>query len=75
MSDKVEVRVQLHLEFADEEEMHKAADSIHDQLVGNPDYIDSRIILSKGPLDANPNCADLTIFKDATTHPTITLQF
>lgn len=75
MSDEAEVRIQMHLEFADEEEMLTMADSIHSQLVGNPDYIDNRIILSKNPLDADLNCVDLTIFKDAMTHPAITLQF
>lgn len=51
------------------EEMCKIRDKIHDQLVGNIDYIDSNIVLNDGCVDENS--VWLGIFKECKEVPDI----
>lgn len=55
------------------EEEWEVAQKIHEQLVGNPDYIDCRIILnmSSDRGDETENEVHLYIFDDAESNPEI----
>lgn len=53
----------------DESEKMIIATKIHEQLVGNQDYIDSNILLNCDRLEA----VDLFIFEECTEIPTITI--
>lgn len=51
-----------------EQEKLEVGTKIHNQLVGNDDYINTRILLN---MDDNDNIVTLTIFEDAKSIPEI----
>lgn len=51
-----------------EQEKLEVGTKIHNQLVGNDDYINTRILLN---MDDNENIVTLTIFEDAKSIPEI----
>lgn len=63
----MEIKRQITIKVEDDKERLAIANSIHEQLVGNPDYIDSRIILNVGEE------VNLYIFDDCQEIPTIVL--
>lgn len=65
--DCMEIKRQIAIKVEDDKERLAIANSIHEQLVGNPDYIDSRIILNVGEE------VNLYIFDDCQEIPTIVL--
>ena len=57
----------IKITVADEDEQLKIGNSIHEQLRGNKDYMDSNIVLN---LDTK-NKINLYIFKECNSEPTI----
>lgn len=57
----------IKITVADEDEQLKIGNSIHEQLRGNKDYMDSNIVLN---LDTK-NEINLYIFKECNSEPTI----
>lgn len=53
-----------------EQEKLEVGTKIHNQLVGNDDYINTRILLN---MDDDDNVVTLTIFEDSKTMPEITI--
>lgn len=58
-----------------EEEESAVMESIHNQLVGNPDYIECRIILNNSSTrnDGTKNEVHVYIFNDSESNPQITI--
>ena len=68
------IRRQIIIKTQDNEEEYKIANKIHEQLAGNQDYIDSRIVLNMANDrldDDTKNEVHLYIFNDSETDPEI----
>ena len=63
------VKKHIKIKVNDDKEQLAIANSIHEQLVGNPDYIDSRIVLN---IDVDGE-VNLYIFDDCKEDPTIVI--
>ena len=63
------LKMEVTIVTENEEEKMKVGEHIHNQLVGNQDYIDSNIVLN---IDT-PNTVILDIFKECKNIPTITI--
>lgn len=63
------LKMHITIRTADEEEQMRVGNSIHEQLCGNKDYIDSNIVLS---IDAD-NEVNLYIFNECTDIPDIVI--
>lgn len=63
------VKKHIKIKVNDDKEQLAIANSIHEQLVGNPDYIDNRIVLN---IDADGE-VNLYIFDDCKEDPTIVI--
>lgn len=72
----MKLKRQIIIKANSAEEEFEIANSIHEQLVGNSDYIDCRIILnlSADRRDGTTNEVHLDIFEDATTEVDITVR-
>ena len=70
-----EIKRMVIIKTQSREEEFRIADKIHNQLVGNPDYIESRICLnmSKDRDDGTENEVHLIIFNDSESEPEITI--
>ena len=70
-----EIKRMVIIKTQSREEEFRIADKIHNQLVGNPDYIESRICLnmSKDRDDGTENEVHLIIFNDSESDPEITI--
>ena len=68
-----EIKRMVIIKTQSREEEFGIADKIHNQLVGNPDYIESRICLnmSKDRDDGTENEVHLIIFNDSESDPEI----
>lgn len=65
-----ELKMHISIKTINNEEKMRIGNSIHDQLVGNSDYIDSNIILN---ID-DENEVNLYIFKECENVPKITIE-
>ena len=63
------VKKHIKIKVNDDKEQLAIANSIHEQLVGNPDYIDNRIVLN---IDVGGE-VNLYIFDDCKEDPTIVI--
>ena len=63
------VKKHIKIKVNDDKEQLPIANSIHEQLVGNPDYIDNRIVLN---IDVDGE-VNLYIFDDCKEDPTIVI--
>lgn len=63
------IKYDITIETANEDEKMAVGNSIHNQLVGNKDYIDSNIILNVDGYET----VRLLIFEECTNVPKITL--
>lgn len=70
-----QLRRQIIIKTASEEEEFRIAEKIHEQLVGNQDYIDCNIILnmSADRLDGTVNEVHVYIFDESESDPAITI--
>lgn len=68
-----EIKRMIIIKTQSREEEFRIAEKIHNQLVGNPDYIEDRICLnmSKDRDDDTENEVHLLIFTDAESDPEI----
>lgn len=65
-----ELKMHISIKTINNEEKMRIGNSIHDQLVGNSDYIDSNIILN---ID-DENEVNLYVFKECENVPKITIE-
>lgn len=70
--DESKVRRLITIECVDNEDARKVAEDIHNQLVGNKDYIESNIMLSLDPWDLS-NKVELYFFEECIDIPEITI--
>lgn len=70
-----ELRRQIIVKCLSKEEELAVATHIHDQLVGNPDYKENRIVLNMSDArnDGTENEVHVYIFNDAVSDPYITI--
>lgn len=70
-----EIKRMVIIKTQTKEEEFRIAEKIHNQLVGNSDYIESRICLnmSRDRDDATENEIHLIIFNDSESDPEITI--
>ena len=65
-----DLKMHIIVKTVNEEEKMRIGNSIHEQLVGNKDYIDSNIILN---ID-NKNEVNLYVFNECENIPNITIK-
>lgn len=70
-----EIRKMIIVKTQSREEEYKVLSKIHEQLVGNQDYIDSRIVLNDSSTrrDGTENEIHLIIFNNSETDPEISI--
>lgn len=70
-----QLRRQITIKTSSQEEEFRIAEKIHEQLVGNQDYIDCNIVLnmSADRRDGTENEVHVYIFNDSGSDPTITI--